>query len=100
MRKLPVALALAVTLVAPTAFAASVSTTTPAAGASTTITLSTSDQSKLKDWITMQKTASIAAPAGLTVAVGSMVPTTVMLQNRGRGTILRQKRKLLSKLNY
>jgi hypothetical protein len=41
--------------------------------------LSTADQTKLKDWITMQKTASVAAPAGFMVAVGETVPTAIML---------------------
>jgi hypothetical protein len=52
--------------------------TTPPA-ATTTFTLAAADVTKLKDWITAQKTASVAAPAGLTVAVGTTLPATVTL---------------------
>jgi hypothetical protein len=31
-------------------------------------------------WITDQKTASVAAPAGFTAAVGAIVPMTIMLK--------------------
>ena len=73
----------AAVLLASPAFAASTSTTTtsaaPAAGASTTLTLPTADQTKLKTWIMMQNTASVAAPAGVSVAVGSTLPASIML---------------------
>ena len=95
-----IAAALVTTLATSAAFAQAAAPTTPAtppaagagagagaggaaagAGASTTttFTLAAADQTKLKDWITMQKTASVAAPAGVTVAVGSTLPATVML---------------------
>ena len=90
-----IAAALVATLATSAAFAQAAAPTTPAtppaagagagagaggaaagAGASTTttFTLAAADQTKLKDWITMQKTASVAAPAGVTVAVGSTLP--------------------------
>ena len=42
-------------------------------------TLVQADVIKLKDWITAQKTASVAAPSGFTVAAGSTVPMNIML---------------------
>jgi hypothetical protein len=51
----------------------------PPAGASATFTLLAADASKLKDWIMQQKTASVAAPSGFTVAVGSTVPMNITL---------------------
>jgi hypothetical protein len=51
-----------------------------AAQATTSLTLSTDDATKLKDWATRQTANLVApAPAGLNVAVGSVVPDTVML---------------------
>jgi hypothetical protein len=54
-----------------------------AAGAPATttapFTLAAPDATKLKDWITAQKTASVAPPAGFNVAVGTVVPMTIML---------------------
>jgi hypothetical protein len=47
-----------------------------AAGAA--LPIAAADATRLKMWITDQKTASIAAPAGFTVAVGAAVPATVM----------------------
>jgi hypothetical protein len=78
MSKSYVAIALAFALLSPAAMAQSASTT-PAARATASVTISAADQTKLKDWITMQKTASVAAPAGVTVAVGSTLPTSIML---------------------
>ena len=49
------------------------------AGASATFTLAPADTSKLKDWITAQNTASMAAPAGFTASVGATLPTQVTL---------------------
>ena len=54
----------------------------PAAGAPAaagTLTLVAADVTKLRDWITTQKTASVAAPSGFTVAVGSTLPASVTL---------------------
>jgi len=50
----------------------------PSAG-TTTFVLASADENKLRDWVTMQKTVSIAAPAGTTIAVGSNLPASVML---------------------
>ena len=50
-----------------------------AAQASATFTLAAADQTKLKDWIMQQKTASVAAPAGFNVAVGQTLPANIML---------------------
>jgi hypothetical protein len=91
-----IAAGLTVALAAPVAFAQAPATpaTPPAAGApaapgaagaaggasaTTTFTLVAADQTKLKDWINMQKTASVPAPAGVTVAVGSTLPATITL---------------------
>jgi hypothetical protein len=35
---------------------------------------------KLRDWITSQKTASVAAPSGFNVAVGQTLPASITLQ--------------------
>jgi hypothetical protein len=51
-----------------------------AAAAQAAFTLAAADQTKLKDWIMQQKTASVSAPAGFTVAVGSVVPAEVTLK--------------------
>jgi uncharacterized protein DUF1236 len=85
-----IAAGLTVALAAPVAFAQAPATpATPpaagapaapgAAGATATFTLAAADQTKLKDWINMQKTASVPAPAGVTVAVGSTLPATITL---------------------
>ena len=50
-----------------------------AAQASATFTLAAADQTKLKDWIMQQKTASVAAPTGFNVAVGQTLPASIML---------------------
>ena len=50
-----------------------------AAAAQATFTLAAADQTKLKDWIMQQKTASVAAPAGFNVAVGQTLPANIML---------------------
>jgi len=86
--------AIAAIVAAPLAFAAApapapasppAATPAPSAGAgagattTTTFTLVAADQTKLKDWITQQKTASVAAPAGFTVAVGATLPASIML---------------------
>jgi hypothetical protein len=55
-------------------------TNAPAAAAAAAFTLVAADATKLKTWITDQKTASVAAPAGFTVAVGSVVPAAIMLR--------------------
>jgi hypothetical protein len=34
---------------------------------------------KLKDWITQQKTASVAAPASISISVDTTLPATVVL---------------------
>ena len=49
------------------------------AGASASFTLPAADVTKLKDWITMQKVASVAAPSGFTVSVGATLPMTITL---------------------
>src|SRR5437016_12524555 len=56
-------------------------TATPSAGAttSTTFVLAAADENKLKDWVTTQKTASIAVPVGFNVAVGSTLPASITL---------------------
>jgi hypothetical protein len=85
MNKSFIVSALATVLLASAAYAQAPATPpTPAAPpaaatTATTFTLAAGDVTKLKDWITGQKTASIAAPAGLTVAVGTTLPATVML---------------------
>jgi uncharacterized protein DUF1236 len=55
----------------------------PAAGATTTttFTLVAADATKLKTWIVDQKKASVAAPAGFTVAVGAVVPAAVTVND-------------------
>jgi len=50
-----------------------------AAQVAATFTLQAADQSKLKDWIMQQKTASVAAPSGFNVAVGQTLPASIML---------------------
>jgi len=50
----------------------------PSAG-TTTFVLASADENKLRDWVMTQKTVSIAAPAGTTIAVGSSLPASVML---------------------
>jgi hypothetical protein len=50
-----------------------------AAAQAATFTLAAADQTKLKDWIMQQKTASVAAPAGFNVAVGQTLPANIML---------------------
>ena len=52
----------------------------PAAPAAT-FTLAAADATKLKTWITDQKKASVAAPAGFTLAVGAVVPAAVTLND-------------------
>ena len=52
----------------------------PAAPAAT-FTLVAADATKLKTWITDQKKASVAAPAGFTLAVGAVVPAAVTLND-------------------
>ena len=90
MKKLYLGLVLATVLSSGVALAAAPATPPPAAGgaaagagagagAAATFTLAPADVTKLKDWITMQKTASVAAPAGFTVAVGSTLPMTITL---------------------
>ena len=54
-------------------------TAPPAASATTTLTLAPADVTTLKTWITGQKTASVPAPTGFTVAVGATVPATITL---------------------
>jgi len=46
---------------------------------SAAFTLTVADQTKLKDWIMQQKTASVAAPSGFNVAVGQTVPASITL---------------------
>jgi hypothetical protein len=53
-------------------------TAAPSAGA-TTLVLVPADATKLRDWITSQKTASVPMPAGFTATVGATLPTTVVL---------------------
>ena len=89
MNKSFIVSALATVLLASAAYAQAPATpptpaTPPAAAtappaATTTFTLAAADVTKLKDWITGQKTASVPAPAGLTVAVGSALPAAIML---------------------
>ena len=50
-----------------------------AAQPSATFTLQAADQTKLKDWIAQQKTASVSAPSGFNVAVGQTVPASITL---------------------
>ena len=47
------------------------------AAAGAALPIAAADATRLKTWITDQKTASIAAPAGFTVAVGATVPATI-----------------------
>ena len=89
MKKLYLGLVLATVMSATSAFAqaaapAPAPAAPPAAGAATpavpgALTLVAADATKLKDWITAQKTASTPAPAGFTVAVGAAVPAAIML---------------------
>jgi Protein of unknown function (DUF1236) len=53
----------------------------PAAATTTTFTLVAADATKLKTWIADQKKASVAAPAGFTVAVGAVVPAAVTVND-------------------
>jgi len=69
--------ATAVQAAAPAAPAAPPAAAAPAA----TFTLVAADATKLKTWITDQKKASVAAPAGFTLAVGAVVPMTVTLND-------------------
>ena len=52
----------------------------PAAAAPAALTIAAADVTRLKTWITDQKTASVAAPAGFTLAVGAVVPMTITLK--------------------
>lgn len=88
MNKIHLGVALAAVLTATSAFAAAPAAPAapaPAAGAATapaagTLTIAAADVTKLKTWITDQKTASVAAPAGFTATVGSVVPAAVTLK--------------------
>ena len=53
----------------------------PPAAATTTFTLVAADATKLKTWIADQKKASVAAPAGFTVAVGAVVPAAITVND-------------------
>jgi hypothetical protein len=89
MNKATVGAAIATALLAGAAYAQapasppalSAQPTAPTAGSttSTTFTLAAADETKLKDWITAQKTVSVPAPAGFNVVVGTAVPTTITL---------------------
>jgi hypothetical protein len=88
MNKSIIVSALATVLLASAAYAQAPATpptpaTPPAAAttppAATTFTLAAADQMKLKDWINQQKTASVPAPSGVTVAVGSTLPASITL---------------------
>ena len=80
MKKLHVAAALAAILAVTGAGLANAAAPAAAPSATATFTLVAADATKLKTWITDQKTASVAAPAGFTIAVGSVVPAAVMLR--------------------
>ena len=88
MKKIYLGAAFAAVLATTSAFAAAPAAPAapaPAAGAATApaagaLTIAAADVTKLKTWITDQKTASVAAPTGFTVAIGSVVPATVTLK--------------------
>jgi hypothetical protein len=54
-------------------------TTAPAAGAIAVVTLSPADATTFKTWIGTQKTAKVVVPAGLNVAVGTVLPANITL---------------------
>jgi hypothetical protein len=51
----------------------------PAPSTTTTFTLSAADAATFKTWVGTQKTAKVAVPTGLTVAVGTVLPMTITL---------------------
>jgi hypothetical protein len=95
MKKLSLGVVLATILAASSAFAAQPAPATPpagggaaaGAGAAATapgaqagaLTLVAADVTKLRDWITSQKTASVAPPSGFNVAVGQTLPASITL---------------------
>jgi len=48
------------------------------AAAGAALLIAPADATRLKTWIADQKTPSVAAPAGLTVAAGATLPATIM----------------------
>lgn len=59
--------------------ATTTTTTAPAAGTTGAVstTITTEQQSKIKAFVMKEKTKSVAAPAGFTVAAGATLPATV-----------------------
>ena len=82
MKVSKIALALATVLaVSSVSYVQAAAPAAPPAAATTTFTLVAADATKLKTWITDQKKASVAAPAGFTLAVGAVVPMTITLND-------------------
>ena len=50
-----------------------------AAASTTTFTLSPTDTTTFKTWVTAQKPATVAVPAGFNVAVGQALPANITL---------------------
>ena len=48
--------------------------------AATTLPIAAADATRLKTWITDQKTTSVVTPAGFTAAIGAVVPMTITLK--------------------
>jgi hypothetical protein len=80
MRKYYVAAALAAIMTAVTPTVPAFAQAAGGATATTAITIAPADATTLRTWITGQKTASVAAPAGFNIAVGSVVPAAIMLR--------------------
>jgi hypothetical protein len=76
---LGVALAAILTAMCPVT-PAFVATAVAAAPAPAALVIPAADARTLRAWIIGQNTASVPAPAGFTVAVGAVVPMTVMLR--------------------
>src|SRR5688572_13319494 len=86
MKKATIGAAIASALLAGAAYAqapatpSSPATIPPASSAiGTPLTLAPADATKLREWITAQKTASVPVPTGFNAAVGATVPTTITL---------------------
>ena len=57
----------------------SVASALAAASSTTTFTLSPTDTTTFKTWVTAQKPATVAVPAGFNVAVGQALPANITL---------------------
>ena len=78
MKAIYVAVALA-TAAAVGATGAAFAAAAPPAGATATVTIAPADATAFKTWVATQKPATVAVPAGFTVAVGAVVPMNVTL---------------------